>query len=139
MASILRMIIKLHIDITPPSPSSDRLPLWMSELLKSFISPSNGLHVRLFISKIIVNWPIAFEKYAKEWIQPLMKLVMEGNDFGEPMNYHVQVSLYNRLWMFCGICIDISLGSLLHHHIMDPIDFLRIKQRKQDADIQLSG
>jgi hypothetical protein len=97
MASILRMIIKLHIDITPPPPSSDRLPLWMSELLKSFISPSNGLHVRLFISKIIVNWPIAFEKYAKEWIQPLMKLVMEGNAFGEPMNYHVQVSLYNRL------------------------------------------
>ncbi|GAB5585937.1 hypothetical protein Unana1_00837 [Umbelopsis nana] len=92
MTSILRMIIKLHIDITPPSPSpgSDKLPLWMSELLKSFVSPLNGLHVRLFISKIVVNWPTAFEKYANSWIQPLMKLVMEGDSYGEPMNYHVQ-------------------------------------------------
>lgn len=29
MATILRMSVNLHIDITPPPPSSDRLPLWI--------------------------------------------------------------------------------------------------------------
>jgi DNA-dependent protein kinase catalytic subunit len=88
------MIIKLQLDITPPSPSnSDKMSLWMSELHKSFTTMANELNVRLFISKLIVNWPVAFEKYAKYWIKPLMNLVMEGTEYGEPMNYHVHVSV----------------------------------------------
>jgi DNA-dependent protein kinase catalytic subunit len=94
MTTILRMIIKLQIEITPPPQSdSEKLPLWMSELHRSFTSMGNELNVRLFISKLIVNWPVAFEKYAKHWIKPLMNLVMEGREYGEPMNYHVQVSV----------------------------------------------
>lgn len=93
MTTILRMIINLHIEITPPASPNDHMPLWMTELLKSFVSAGNNINVRLFISKIIVNWPAAFEKYAKFWIQPFMKLVMEGDTFGEPMNYHVQVGI----------------------------------------------
>jgi DNA-dependent protein kinase catalytic subunit len=91
MTPILRMIIYLHIEITPPVSPNGNMPLWMTELLKSFVSAGNNINVRLLISKIIVNWPAAFEKYAKFWIQPIMKLVMEGETFGEPMNYHVQV------------------------------------------------
>ncbi|CAO3672189.1 unnamed protein product [Umbelopsis ramanniana] len=95
MATILRMIIKLQIEIIPPSQSeSEKLPLWMSELHKSFTSMGNELNVRLFISKIIVNWPVAFENYTKHWIKPLMNLVMEGKEYGEPMNYHVQDLCY---------------------------------------------
>lgn len=96
MTTILRMIIKLQIEITPPPQSEfEKLPLWMFELHKSFTSMGNELNVRLFISKIIVNWPVAFEKYAKHWIKPLMNLVMEGEVYGEPMNYHVQVRVEN--------------------------------------------
>jgi DNA-dependent protein kinase catalytic subunit len=44
----------------------------------------------LFLAKIVINMPEAFEMYAGSWIRPLMRLAMEGESYGEPMSYFVQ-------------------------------------------------
>ncbi|KAF9184663.1 hypothetical protein BGZ51_003206 [Haplosporangium sp. Z 767] len=94
MKMILLIIHELHTSITPPpkemAKEESTMPSWMKDIFKKFINPSTGLNIRLFLAKIIVNMPEAFEAYAPSWIRPLMKLAMEGESYGEPMNYFVQ-------------------------------------------------
>jgi len=54
------------------------------------MSTGSALNVRLFLAKIIINMPEAFEMYARSWVRPLMRLAMEGESYGEPMSYFVQ-------------------------------------------------
>lgn len=58
-----------------------------------FIHVENDTHIniRLFIAKIIINIPEAFEKYASSWIRPVIKLITEGISYGEGINYFIQV------------------------------------------------
>ncbi|KAI9262203.1 hypothetical protein BDA99DRAFT_438677 [Phascolomyces articulosus] len=65
------------------------MPLWMKELHKTFTSPATSLHVRLFFAKAIILNAIPFEPYAQYWMRPLMQLVLDGNQYGHPMNYMV--------------------------------------------------
>lgn len=51
----------------------------------------SGIPLRLFLAKVIINLPAAFEPYAELWIRPLMRLVAQGAKYGDPMNYFVQV------------------------------------------------
>lgn len=44
---------------------------------------------QVYIARLIVNYPQAFENYAHEWIVPLLKFVVKGHLFGETMNYLV--------------------------------------------------
>jgi DNA-dependent protein kinase catalytic subunit len=57
------------------------------------------LNIRLFLAKIVINMPEAFEMYAHSWIRPIMRLAMEGDTFGEAMNYFVQVGLLVVGWL----------------------------------------
>jgi DNA-dependent protein kinase catalytic subunit len=50
------------------------------------------LNVRLLLAKLIVNMPQAFEVYANSWVRPLMRLVIEGESYGDAMSYFVQVN-----------------------------------------------
>ncbi|GJJ77035.1 DNA-dependent protein kinase catalytic subunit [Entomortierella parvispora] len=94
MKMILLAIKELHSSITPPpaelATEDAAMPSWMRDLYRKFVNPSSPLNVRLFLAKIIINMPEAFEMYAGSWIRPLMRLAMEGESYGEPMSYFVQ-------------------------------------------------
>ncbi|CAO3615261.1 unnamed protein product [Cunninghamella echinulata] len=84
------VIRRLHTTITPPIANSTDMPLWMNELFKSFNAPDVSLVAQLYLAKLIINCPDIFEHYAQHWIRPLIKLAINGNQYGQPMNYFVQ-------------------------------------------------
>ncbi|CAG8461030.1 2617_t:CDS:10, partial [Racocetra fulgida] len=59
MKMIIRVIERLHTEITPPN--------------------KTHINIRLFIAKMIINIPEAFENYASIWIRPLIQLIIEGD------------------------------------------------------------
>ncbi|ORE05303.1 hypothetical protein BCV72DRAFT_250689 [Rhizopus microsporus var. microsporus] len=91
MRSLREIIEKLHTLIAPPEEvEPTAMPSWMNRLHKSFTSSNMPLITKLYLAKIIINYPIAFEKYALFWIEHLMDLVTRGEEYGEPLNYFVQ-------------------------------------------------
>ncbi|XP_027746012.1 DNA-dependent protein kinase catalytic subunit isoform X2 [Empidonax traillii] len=65
------------------------LPLWMRFLHGKLGNPSVPLNIRLFIAKLIVNTEDVFRPYAKQWLGPLLQLVVSGNNGGEGIHYMV--------------------------------------------------
>ncbi|KAG0293742.1 hypothetical protein BGZ96_002384 [Linnemannia gamsii] len=94
MKMILQVISELHGSITPPPKEMAReegsMPSWMRDMYKKMVDQKTPLNIRLFLAKIVINMPEAFEMYAHSWIRPFMRLAMEGDTFGEAMNYFVQ-------------------------------------------------
>ncbi|KAG0937620.1 hypothetical protein G6F57_007384 [Rhizopus arrhizus] len=91
MLSLREIVQKLHTEISPPDEeNSTKMPNWMQRFRKAFIDTDTPLVIQLYMAKIIVNYPIAFENYACFWIEHLMKLVIRGEEYGEPLNYFVQ-------------------------------------------------
>ncbi|CAG8723481.1 4664_t:CDS:10, partial [Racocetra persica] len=89
MKMIIRVIERLHTEITPPN-SSESTPIWMNDLHKKFIKKETHINIRLFIAKMIINIPEAFENYASIWIRPLIQLIIEGDMYGKGINYFIQ-------------------------------------------------
>jgi hypothetical protein len=46
---------------------------------------------KLFLAKVIINTPHVFQHYAQFWIRPLIQLAVRGKEYGQPINYFVQV------------------------------------------------
>ncbi|KAG0234361.1 hypothetical protein BGX31_004586 [Mortierella sp. GBA43] len=94
MKMVLLIVKELHTTVTPPPKEMAReessMPSWMKDIHRKLTSTSTELNVRLFLAKIIIDMPEAFEMYAHTWIRPLMKLALEGESYGEAMNYYVQ-------------------------------------------------
>ncbi|KAF9155537.1 hypothetical protein BG015_009513 [Linnemannia schmuckeri] len=94
MKMILQVISELHGSITPPPKEMAReegsMPSWMRDMYKKMVDQKTPLNIRLFLAKIVINMPEAFEMYAHSWLRPFMRLAMEGKTFGEAMNYFVQ-------------------------------------------------
>ncbi|CAG8572313.1 13750_t:CDS:10, partial [Acaulospora morrowiae] len=91
MKMIIKAIERLHSSITPPPTElADSMPGWMNEMHKKFTRKETHINIKLFLAKIIINYPEAFEKYASFWIRPLMNLVIEGDSYGEGINYFIQ-------------------------------------------------
>ncbi|KAK4516378.1 uncharacterized protein ATC70_011349 [Mucor velutinosus] len=73
----------------------ENMPSWMLGLHFAFDHYQLPLHDKtkytrqVYIAKLITNYPDAFEKYAHEWILPLLRFVVKGYLFGEPINYLV--------------------------------------------------
>ncbi|KAJ7402013.1 hypothetical protein BTVI_90061 [Pitangus sulphuratus] len=65
------------------------LPLWMKFLHGKLGNPSVPLNIRLFIAKLVVNTEDVFRPYAKQWLGPLLQLVVSGNNGGEGIHYMV--------------------------------------------------
>ncbi|CAI2170936.1 4833_t:CDS:10 [Funneliformis geosporum] len=102
MKMIIRVIDRLHNQLTKSTGPDDPMPGWMNDMYKKFTNIGNEIkendthvNIRLFIAKIIVNIPEAFEKYASLWIRPIMKLITEGNLYGEGINYYIQFLMKN--------------------------------------------
>ncbi|KAG0303333.1 hypothetical protein BGZ98_006787, partial [Dissophora globulifera] len=102
MKMILLIVKELHASITPPPKEMAKeeasMPPWMREIYKKFTNPNTSLNIRLFLAKIVINMPEAFEMYAHSWIRPLMRLALEGESYGEAMNYFVQSYLMKNCY-----------------------------------------
>ncbi|KAI9025750.1 hypothetical protein CLU79DRAFT_699113, partial [Phycomyces nitens] len=90
MEYLVEVIWRLHTIITPPSQDNDNMPIWMTNMYNVFNNRGTHIMIRLTFSKLIMNCPEAFEHYATHWIGPLIRLVVEGEEYGEPMNYFVR-------------------------------------------------
>ncbi|KAI9251048.1 hypothetical protein BY458DRAFT_559563 [Sporodiniella umbellata] len=90
MLSLREVIQKLHTEISVPEEESTKMPSWMQRFHRAFTDYGISLVVQLYLAKVIINYPVAFEKFASFWIEPLMKLVVRGREYGQPMNYFVQ-------------------------------------------------
>nr|XP_033789602.1 DNA-dependent protein kinase catalytic subunit isoform X2 [Geotrypetes seraphini] len=65
------------------------LPLWMKFLHDKLGNTSAPLNVRLFIAKLIANTEEVFRPYAKQWLGPLLQLLVSGNNGGKGIHYMV--------------------------------------------------
>ncbi|KAF9955057.1 hypothetical protein BGZ72_004086 [Mortierella alpina] len=94
MKMILLIIKELHSSITPPpkemAKEENTMPSWMKDVYRKLTNPNTALNIRLFLAKMIINMPEAFEMYAHSWLRPLMRLAIEGESYGEAMNYFVR-------------------------------------------------
>ncbi|KAI8145657.1 hypothetical protein BJV82DRAFT_554475 [Fennellomyces sp. T-0311] len=90
MKPLIAVIRRLHRNITPPNEGATDMPDWMKEMNRVFNAPDTSINVRLFLAKAMTMVPEAFEPYAEHWVRPVMKLVREGDKYGEPFNYFVQ-------------------------------------------------
>ncbi|XP_066480516.1 DNA-dependent protein kinase catalytic subunit [Tiliqua scincoides] len=68
---------------------SPALPPWMKFLHGKLGNPSVPLNIRLFVAKLIVNTEEVFQPYAKQWIGPLLQLIVSGDNGGEGIHYMV--------------------------------------------------
>ncbi|KAM9839260.1 DNA-dependent protein kinase catalytic subunit [Aulostomus maculatus] len=68
---------------------SSELPQWMKFLHGKLANPSTPLNIRLFISKLIINTEEVFRPYAKQWLGPLLQLVVCGHNGGEGIHFMV--------------------------------------------------
>ncbi|XP_030070017.1 DNA-dependent protein kinase catalytic subunit [Microcaecilia unicolor] len=65
------------------------LPPWMKFLHGKLGNTSTPLNIRLFIAKLIANTEDVFRPYAKQWLGPLLQLVVSGNNGGDGIHYMV--------------------------------------------------
>ncbi|KAF9965129.1 hypothetical protein BGZ70_005357 [Mortierella alpina] len=97
MKMILLIIKELHSSITRPpkemAKEESTMPSWMKDIHRKLTNSNTAINIRLFLAKMILNMPEAFEMYAHSWIRPLMRLAIEGESYGEAMNYFVRTYL----------------------------------------------
>ncbi|XP_050441863.1 DNA-dependent protein kinase catalytic subunit-like isoform X2 [Adelges cooleyi] len=63
------------------------MPEWMNYLKLSFCQDSSkDKNFKMFLMKLIVNCESYFEPYAKQWLSPIMKFILE-KQLGNSMNY----------------------------------------------------
>uniref|UniRef100_A0A663MNQ6 DNA-dependent protein kinase catalytic subunit n=1 Tax=Athene cunicularia TaxID=194338 RepID=A0A663MNQ6_ATHCN len=89
MASMTTLIKHMQRNQITPKVEEVNLPLWMKFLHGKLGNPSVPLNIRLFIAKLIVNTEDVFRPYAKQWLGPLLQLVVSGNNGGEGIHYMV--------------------------------------------------
>ncbi|XP_026518120.1 DNA-dependent protein kinase catalytic subunit-like, partial [Terrapene carolina triunguis] len=65
------------------------LPPWMKFIHGKLGNPSMPLNIRLFLAKLIVNTEEVFRPYARQWLGPLLQLVVSRDNGGEGIHYMV--------------------------------------------------
>ncbi|CAM5116256.1 unnamed protein product [Natator depressus] len=75
---------KVDEGIVPPD-----LPPWMKFIHGKLGNPSVPLNIRLFLAKLIVNTEEVFRPYARQWLGPLLQLVVSRDNGGEGIHYMV--------------------------------------------------
>ena len=74
----------------PPNPSSPSdLPQWMAYLHSKLTDSKTHLNIRLFIARVVVNRPMAFQPYAQVWVEPLVQLLLLQCSEDKGMTYFI--------------------------------------------------
>ncbi|XP_048363545.1 DNA-dependent protein kinase catalytic subunit isoform X2 [Sphaerodactylus townsendi] len=93
MASMTTLIKHMHRNNITPTVEKGAvvldLPPWMKFLHSKLRNVSVPLNIRLFVAKLIVNTEEVFQPYAKEFLGPLLQLIVSGDNGGEGIHYMV--------------------------------------------------
>ncbi|KAL8182171.1 UNVERIFIED_CONTAM: hypothetical protein K2H54_046546 [Gekko kuhli] len=93
MASMTTLIKHMHRNNITPTVEKGAvlpdLPPWMKFLHTKLGNPSVPLNIRLFVAKLIVNTEEVFQPYAKQFLGPLLQLIVSGDNGGEGIHYMV--------------------------------------------------
>lgn len=96
MDRLVSTVDKMHTHVKPPAAAAagdagaQKMPGWMSQLLKIFESTEVHVNVKLFVGKLLMNRPAAFQTWCVKWYSPMMKVLcymMEQKLW--PLNYYV--------------------------------------------------
>jgi DNA-dependent protein kinase catalytic subunit len=92
MFNMLDMIDDMYAKFGDALHSSEFMPVWMTELHNKMARADTPLNVRLFITKLIMNKPETFERFASDWFAPLCRVLLYNVDtVGVPgFNYFVR-------------------------------------------------
>lgn len=93
MLMLLRVLDRLHRDISPPPNANNanpEMPPWMRELHLKISSRDAPLNVRAFLGRLVVNRVAVFEPYAAAWWPPLAQLAIDAARFGSGIHYVIQ-------------------------------------------------
>ncbi|XP_060099810.1 DNA-dependent protein kinase catalytic subunit [Heteronotia binoei] len=93
MASMTTLVKHMHRNNITPTVEKGAvlpdLPPWMKFLHNKLGNPSVPLNIRLFVAKLIVNTEEVFQPYAKQFLGPLLQLIVSGDNGGEGIHYMV--------------------------------------------------
>ncbi|XP_054840598.1 DNA-dependent protein kinase catalytic subunit [Eublepharis macularius] len=93
MASMTTLVKHMHRNNITPTVEKGAvlpdLPPWMKFLHSKLGNLSVPLNIRLFVAKLIVNTEEVFQPYAKQWLGPLLQLIVSEDNGGEGIHYMV--------------------------------------------------
>ncbi|XP_053105021.1 DNA-dependent protein kinase catalytic subunit isoform X2 [Hemicordylus capensis] len=93
MASMTTLVKHMQKNNITPTVEKGEVPLnlppWMKFLHSKLGNPSVSLNIRLFVAKLIVNTEEVFQPYAKQFLGPLLQLIVSGDNGGEGIHYMV--------------------------------------------------
>ena len=92
MFNMLDMIDDMDKKFGATLVQSEFMPVWMNEVFSKLERPETPLNVKLFITKLVMNKPEAFERFASDWFAPLCRVLLQNVDtVGNPgFNYFVR-------------------------------------------------
>lgn len=93
MSVILKIIKKISNNNMQPPNQNSTMPAWMSALLKVFTAFSTHINIKIFIAKMIVNYPESFIPFANSWYIPLVKFIASGEEFNDGFTYYLEVCI----------------------------------------------
>lgn len=92
MFNMLDMIEDMDKKFGAVLAESEFMPVWMNEVFSKLERPDTPLNVKLFITKLVMNKPEAFERFAGDWFSPLCRVLLQNAEtVGNPgFNYFVR-------------------------------------------------
>lgn len=92
MFNMLDMIEDMEKKFGSVLAESEFMPVWMNEIFSRFERPDTPLNVKLFITKLVMNKPDAFERFAGDWFAPMCRVLLQNLEtVGNPgFNYFVR-------------------------------------------------
>ncbi len=93
MAVILKIIKKITNNSMQAPIQNFSMPSWMNALLKTFTAFSTHINIKIFIAKLIMNYPEPFIPYSNSWYIPLVKFIASGEEFNDGFTYYIEVRI----------------------------------------------
>ncbi|KAI8803070.1 hypothetical protein BJ742DRAFT_830456 [Cladochytrium replicatum] len=113
MRFLLDTIEFLH-SLTEPSKYLE-MPVWMQEMFDKLASLETTMNVKLFLARVVLNYPAAFRPFATTFWRPLAQLIADGIQYTSGINYFIQ-----------DICVELlswtAPGDNDKHHAIVPTE-----------------
>mgnify|MGYP001104611591 CR=1 FL=1 len=90
MIMLLRVIERLHREVSPPSAQLGEMPPWMKEFHSKMNNRETPINIRMFIGKVVINRAHVFEPYSAHWWRPLAMMTIDAARFGPGIHYVIQ-------------------------------------------------
>lgn len=135
MATILNVID--HMFRTFGRSWSSDLPQFMAFLRSKLSDPGTHINVKMFITKIIINRWVLFERYASYWFQPLAMFMLQTDNGGIGFHYMLRDVCYLFLQWTSFVPADTSADRLLTSRFLQLVFKVSSDFGSEDAEIWL--